>query len=53
MGGDRIGFVKVGLVRVLDKAPDSGLKTGHLDLITVLLRSLISKIYVNYLLFLL
>ena len=43
VSGDRVGFVKVGLVSVLDKTTDSGLKTGHLDLITVLLRSLICK----------
>jgi hypothetical protein len=37
VGGDGVGFVQVGLVSVLDKAADTGLKTGHLYLIAIFL----------------
>jgi hypothetical protein len=37
VGGDRVGFVQICLVSVLDKATDTGLKTGDFDLIAVFL----------------
>ncbi len=41
VSGDGVGFVQISLISVFDKAANSGLQTGNLNLITVFLGSLI------------